>query len=217
MFILNQQNSLANHFLAEIRDVGHQQDRLRFRKNLERLGEIMAYEVSKAMPYDAKKVTSPFKEIELDLLKEQPILISVLRASLPFFQGFLNFFDKADSGFIGAFRKAHEIDTDNEVEIDLKYLAAPSIEGKIVIIIDPMLATGKSFIKSLGGLLDHGTPAQIEIVTTIAAPEGLAYIKENLKLPHRCWTCALDEKLNAKSYIIPGLGDAGDLAYGPKL
>ena len=218
MFILNQQNSIANHFLAEIRDVNHQQDRLRFRKNLERLGEIMAYEVSKALQYDVQSVKTPLKAVQLDLLEQQPILISVLRASLPFFHGFLNYFDNADSGVIGAFRKPPSPnDGNHEIEIDLKYLAAPSIEGKTLIIIDPMLATGKSFMKSVDSLLGHGTPSQIEIVTTIAAPEGLAYIKKKLKLPHRCWTCALDEELNSKSYIIPGLGDAGDLAFGPKL
>lgn len=216
MFILNQKNSIANHFLAEIRDVSVQKDRMRFRKNLERIGEILAYEVSKALPYRKRKIEGPFGEISTALLPEQPVIISVLRAAVPFYQGIINFFDHADSGFIGAYREEVQ-EKDGLVTISLNYMAAPDITDKTIILVDPMLATGKSFMKSIKHLLANGTPRQIEIVSAIAAPEGVAYISENLDIPYRIWTGALDEKLNAKSYIVPGLGDAGDLAFGTKL
>ncbi|MDO6437673.1 uracil phosphoribosyltransferase [Cyclobacterium sp. 1_MG-2023] len=212
MFILNQNNSIANQFLAELRNIHIQKDRLRFRKNLERVGEILAYEVSKGLSYAPSTITSPLAEVETPLLKEQPVIIAVLRAAVPFYQGVLNFFDQADSGFIGAYRK----EGDN-IEISLNYLAAPDLTGKTVIMVDPMLATGKSFLKSIDALKGHGQPKQIEILSAFAAPEGLEYIKENLGLPYRFWIGALDEKLNQQSYIVPGLGDAGDLAFGPKI
>lgn len=216
MFILNQKNSIANHFLAELRDVSVQNDRMRFRKNLERIGEILAYEVSKSLSYSKKRIEGPFGEISTSLMPEQPVIISVLRAAVPFYQGIINFFDHADSGFIGAYRE--EVQEKGEpVTISLNYMAAPDITDKTIILVDPMLATGKSFMKSIQHLLANGTPRQIEIVSAIAAPEGVAYIADNLAIPHRIWTGALDEKLNSKSYIIPGLGDAGDLAFGPKL
>ncbi len=216
MHILNKQNSIANHYLAELRDASVQKDRMRFRKNMERLGEILAYEISKTLPYRKRVISGPFGDIQTDLLSEQPVIISILRAAVPFYQGVLNFFDKAESGFVGAYRI--ENDEENEaIEISLNYLAAPSLQNRTVIIVDPMLATGKSFIKSIQHLLANGKPKQIEIASVIAAPEGVAYIQQNLGLPHRFWTVALDEKLNSQSYIIPGLGDAGDLAFGPKL
>ncbi len=215
MFVLNHQNTVANHFLAELRDIHKQNDRLRFRSNLERLGEIMAYELSKSLHYDSKLVQTPFKKLSMDLLASQPVVISILRASVPFFQGVINFFDQADSGFIGAFRKAHS--GQGDVEVELGYMAAPPIEGKTVIVVDPMLATGKSFVESVNHLLNNGSPSMIHIVSVIASPEGVSYIKEHLSIPHEFWLCALDEALNDKAYIIPGLGDAGDLAFGPKL
>lgn len=216
MFILNHQKSIANHFLAELRDIHRQKDRLRFRRNLERLGEIMAYEISKEMDYQPSSIESPFKKMKVDLICHQPVIIPVLRAAIPFFQGILNYFDHADSGFIGAFRRAH-INHESPIEIDLKYIAAPSIDNRHVMIVDPMLATGKSIIESIDNLLPNGLPAKIHIVSVIAAPEGIEYIRQKLKIPHKFWTCALDEKLNTQSYIVPGIGDAGDLAFGPKL
>ncbi|MDN3688042.1 uracil phosphoribosyltransferase [Cyclobacterium jeungdonense] len=216
MHILNKQNSIANHYLAELRDASVQKDRMRFRKNMERLGEILAYEISKSLPYKKCRISGPFGHIETDLLSDQPVIISILRAAVPFYQGVLNFFDKADSGFIGAYRM-EDAEKKKDIEISLNYLAAPSLQDKTVIMVDPMLATGKSFIKSIQHLLANGKPKQIEIASVIAAPEGVAYIQKNLDLPHRFWTGALDEKLNSQSYIIPGLGDAGDLAFGPKL
>jgi uracil phosphoribosyltransferase len=215
MFVLNHQKTVANHFLADLRDIHKQNDRLRFRKSLERLGEIMAYELSKSLHFDSEMVQTPFKKLPIDLLSNQPVVISVLRASVPFFQGVINFFDQADSGFIGAFRKPHS--GQDEVEVELGYMAAPSIEGKTVIVVDPMLATGKSFVESVNHLLKNGQPLKIHIVSVIASPEGVKYIKECLSVPHQFWLCSLDEKLNDKAYIIPGLGDAGDLAFGPKL
>ncbi len=215
MFILNQTNSVANEYLSEIRNKHKQKDRLRFRKNLERLGEIMAYEISKKLTYSIQKIETPFMEVPIPLIETQPVIVSVLRAAIPFFQGVLNFFDQADCGFIGAFRK--ESDAYEPIEIELGYTAAPSLNGLEVILVDPMLATGKSFVESSRKLLKNGTPKKIHLLSIIAAPEGLRYVEQNLDLPFEIWTCALDDHLNEFSYIIPGLGDAGDLAFGPKI
>lgn len=217
MFILEKTNTIANQYLYELRDKNIQVDRLRFRKNLERLGEIMAYEISKDLEYYIKTFKTPLEQTTIPLVQDQPVLISVMRASIPFYQGFLNFFDYADSGFIGAFRKEEKSDS-SEVEIDYLYQAAPSIEGKEVIIIDPMLATGKSFIKTIENMLiTHGNPTKIHLACVIAAPEGIEYLRNQLTIPYSLWICSVDQKLNDKSYIIPGLGDAGDLCFGQKL
>lgn len=213
MFILNQHASIANQFLAEVRDVSVQKDRLRFRRNLERLGEVMAYEISKGMDFQETTIETPLQTTRTEVLREQPIVIPILRAAMPFFQGILNYYDQADCGFVGAYRKEGE----GDVEIQFGYMAAPNINNKEVILVDPMLATGKSFIKSIDNLLKYGNPSKIHIVAVIASPEGVAYIKDNLVVPHKFWLCSLDEGLNDKYYIIPGLGDAGDLAYGSKL
>ncbi|EAZ79495.1 uracil phosphoribosyltransferase [Algoriphagus machipongonensis] len=216
MFILSQNTSVANQFLLELRDKELQKDRMRFRKNLERLGEVLAYEISKDMDFTQVEVESPLEKTKEYSLISQPVIISVLRASLPFYQGFLNFFDKAESGFIGAFRE--EDSNENEVSIKLGYHASPSLEGKEIIIADPMLATGKSIIKTIETLLTHGKPKKIHIAAAFAAPEGIAHIQNNLKeIPYSLWLGTLDEKLNKLFYIVPGLGDAGDLAFGPKL
>ncbi|MTI32011.1 uracil phosphoribosyltransferase [Xanthovirga aplysinae] len=215
MFILNKENSIANHFLAELRDVNIQRDSLRFRKNLERLGELLAYELSKTLQYDPHSIQTPMCGTSVELLKEQPVLVTILRAGLPFYQGVLNFFDQADSGFIGAFRAP--ANTERGFEIEMGYKTTPDLEGKQLIVADPMLASGKSLIHALEGILKNGTPAHVHILAAIAAPEGIAYIKENLKVEHSFWLGALDEKLDKKSYIIPGLGDAGDLAFGSKI
>ncbi|WP_460537968.1 uracil phosphoribosyltransferase [Echinicola sediminis] len=215
MFILNHQNSIASHFLEEIRDINLQTDRLRFRYNLERLGQILAYEISKSLDYRSKQIATPLTQTEVKSLEKQPVLISVLRAAMPFYQGFLDYFDQANSGFIGAFRKE---EAGNEVEIEFNYLAAPPIQDQEIIIVDPMLATGKSLVTSIEQLLKNGTPKKIHIASVIAAPEGIDYIKSHLKeIPFQLWLCALDERLNKKAYIVPGLGDAGDLCFGPKL
>jgi uracil phosphoribosyltransferase len=213
LIILGDQHSIANQFLNEIRDKERQQDRMRFRRNMERMGEIMAYEISKKLSYTGCEVTSPLASLKSVTLTSQPVIITVLRAGLVYFQGFMNYFDQADSGFIGAYRK----EGGEELKINLEYLAAPGLEGRDVILVDPMLATGKSFIQSINALLKHGRPRNLHIAALIASPEGVRYIQENLNVPYTLWTFAVDEKLNDKFYIVPGLGDAGDLSYGDKL
>lgn len=217
MFILDKINTIANQYLYELRDKNIQIDRLRFRKNLERLGEIMAYEISKSLNYSPKTTETPLGQSIIPLPMEKPVLISVMRAAIPFYQGFLNFYDTSDSGFIGAYRKEGSNSTP-EVEIDYLYQAAPILEGKEIIIVDPMLATGKSFLRTIENLcLSHGNPSLIHIASVIAAPEGIRYIENRINIPYKLWVCSVDEKLNDKSYIIPGLGDAGDLCFGQKL
>ena len=211
--ILNQQPSIANHYLLELRDQAIQQDRERFRRNIERLGELMAFEISKQLSYQPKQVKTPLGVSEIQVLREKPVLITVLRAGLPYFQGFQNYFGQSDCGFIGAYRK--ESSTDLTIKLD--YLATPSLEGRTVILIDPMLATGQSVIKSVTALLQHGKPSQLYVAALVSSPEGVKYLKEHLNTPYRIWTWALDEKLNDQFYIVPGLGDAGDLSFGEKL
>lgn len=213
MFILEDFNSIGNQFIAELRDVTVQADRLRFRKNLERLGEILAYEISKSFPYEVIEIQTPLAKTKANIPSVNPVIFAVLRASLPFYQGFLNFFDNAESGFIGAFRE----EGPGEIKINLGYHASPNLEGKTLILADPMLATGKSFIRSIESILTHGRPEIIHIAAIIASPEGIKYIKDHLKIPHKLWIGAVDESLNDQSYIVPGLGDAGDLAFGEKL
>lgn len=213
LFNLSEQNSVANQFIAELRDKSIQQDRLKFRKNVERLGQIMAYEISRKLVYRRKSIETPLGISSLSLLADMPVLITVMRAGLPYFQGFLDFFDQSDCGFIGAYRK----EGGSEVIINLEYLATSSVNNRQVILIDPMLATGKSFIRSVNALVKHGTPSHIYIASLVAVQEGIRFIAENLNLPHSIWTCAVDEKLNRQSYIVPGLGDAGDLSFGPKI
>ncbi|WP_296703517.1 uracil phosphoribosyltransferase [Algoriphagus sp.] len=215
MFILSNTPSVANQFILELRDKKIQQDRMRFRKNLERLGEILAYEISKSFEYKEVKVETPLAIASTKIITSKPVIISILRASLPFYQGFLNILDQAESGFIGAFR---EENIDGNIKVNLGYHASPSLEGKDVIIADPMLATGKSIIKTINAILAHGKPNRIYIAAAFAAPEGIEYIQKNLKnIPFTFWLGTLDEKLNHLSYIVPGLGDAGDLSFGPKL
>jgi uracil phosphoribosyltransferase len=210
LFVLSEHPSIANHFLSELRDSHLQKDRMRFRRNLERLGEILAYEISKTLSYQSKTITTPLGKSSTDLLTKHPLLISILRAGIPFHQGFLNVFDQADSGFIGAYRK----EGGTAITIKIDYTSLPPVEGRSVILIDPMLATGRSVLDAQKLLLAKGTPAHLYIVSAVAAPEGLKLLTENLTLPYSLWTCAVDEKLNSSFYIVPGLGDAGDLSYG---
>lgn len=213
MFVLSEVDSICNQFIAELREVTIQGDRMRFRKNLERIGEIMAYEISKSFPYSPKEVQTPLAKTTVNLPAVNPVIVSVLRASLPFYQGFLNFFDKSESGFIGAFREEGA----GEITINLGYHASPNLQGKTLILADPMLATGKSFIRSIETLLSHGQPEIVHIAAAFASPEGIKYIQNNLKIPFNLWIGAVDQSLNSQSYIVPGLGDAGDLAFGEKL
>jgi uracil phosphoribosyltransferase len=204
--------SIANHFLKELRDEVIQKDRRRFRRNLQRLGEIMAVEISKTLPYREERVTTPLGFTHLHTLEQNPVLITILRAGLPYFEGFQNYFDEADCGFIGAYRQEGEA----ELTIKLDYLATPQLQDRIVILIDPMLATGKSITDALQVLLRKGMPAHVHIVALVAAPEGLKHVDETITVPHTVWAFAQDEKLDAHFYIVPGLGDAGDLSFGEK-
>jgi uracil phosphoribosyltransferase len=213
MFILTEQPSIGNQFLAELRDIQTQQDRMRFRKNLERLGELLAYEVSKTLTFQSTEVQTPLGSAQIELPVDQVVLVAVLRAALPFYQGFLNSFDQAESGFIGAFRK----EDGAEIGVNLGYHASPNLDNKVLILVDPMLATGQSCATALKTLLEHGTPKATHIVSAFAAPEGVKYLASHLDVSYSLWLGTLDEKLNSKSYIVPGLGDAGDLAFGEKL
>ena len=212
LFVIGEQNSLANQFLFELRDQRLQQGRHRFRNNLQRLGEIMAYEVSKKLPFIEREVVTPLGKTYLKVMERQPVLITIMRAGLPYFTGFQNFFDKAECGFVGAYRKENE----QTLTIQVDYLATPSLEGKEVILIDPMLATGRSMIDALKELIKRGKPKHVHLVSVVAAPEGIRHLEENSTFPFSIWTFAVDEKLNHQFYIVPGLGDAGDLSFGSK-
>ncbi len=214
MFILHQTTSVANHFLADLRDVHVQKDSMRFRKNLERIGEILAYEISKQMDYVNRQTTTPLGIAETKLLRQQPVLVCILRAGLPFYQGFLNFFDEAENAFIGAYRG--KPDENYQFEIEMHYTATPNLEGKTLILIDPMLASGKSLAKTYHSLTQFGTPAKLHVACVIASQTGVNFLKEQLPT-HQLWLGDLDKDLNSHSYIVPGLGDAGDLAFGNKL
>jgi uracil phosphoribosyltransferase len=212
---ISENNSILNHFLAEIRDVIIQKDSMRFRKNIERIGEIMAYELSKTLEYKAIEVQTPLGIKNTTTLADNVVLCSILRAGLALHTGFMNIFDNAENGFVSAYR--HHPKNDDYFDILVEYQAAPSFENKNLILIDPMLATGQSIVAVFNKLMTEETPKEIHIAVVIAAPEGIAYLEKHL--PNNChlWVAALDEKLNEKNYIIPGLGDAGDLAYGSKL
>jgi len=212
---ISEQNSILNHFLTQLRDVTIQKDSMRFRKNIERIGEIMAYELSKTLDYKAISVQTPLGIKHTTTVAEPVVLCSILRAGLALHQGFMNFFDDAENGFVSAYR--HHYNKDDNFEILVEYQAAPSFQCKNLILIDPMLATGQSLIAVFNKLIVEETPKEIHIAVVIAAPEGIAYLEKNLPKNCHLWVAALDEKLNKKNYIVPGLGDAGDLAYGSKL
>jgi uracil phosphoribosyltransferase len=212
VFILNQEPSVANHFIAELRDVRVQQDSMRFRRNLERLGEILAYKISTQLNYRVEAVQTPLALTTEMVLDDFPVLATVLRAGLPFHQGFMNYFDQASSAFVAAYR----VEATSEISVSVDYLAAPSLEGKVLLLVDPMLATGKSLALTYKAMLRFGTPRQVHLAAAIASPEGLAHIQDQLPEAH-IWLGALDDQLNDQFYIMPGLGDAGDLAFGPKI
>lgn len=212
MIVLNHTHSIANSYLADLRSAELQKDRLRFRKNLERLGTLMAYELSKTLSFKPTSIQTPLKEAKVYLPKEDIVLISILRAALPFVDGFLEIFDKADVGFIGAWRKEGKT-----IEVALDYTAAPDLTGKTLILVDPMLATGKSLVAALNQILKNGKPNKVYICSVISAPEGITYVENSINMDFEMWTWAVDEKLNEQSYIVPGLGDAGDLSFGSKL
>lgn len=210
---LSQQHSLVSNWVGELRDVNIQNDRMRFRRNLERIGEIAAYEISKVLPSVEKEIQTPLGIAVHKVLKEQPVLATILRAGLPMHQGLLNYFDMADNAFISAYRKHNN---DGSFEINLEYLSCPELEGRIIIISDPMLATGASLVKTIQYLKEEGNPAAIHIVTAIACTVGIEYVKREDPAV-TIWCGDIDDELTAKGYIVPGLGDAGDLAYGTKM
>lgn len=212
-FNLSDNHTIANQFIAELRDARLQTDRLRFRRNLERVGEILAYEISKTLAYEEREVETPLGIAQVALPADQLVLATILRAGLPFHQGLLNVFDRADNAFVSAYRKQHK---GGKFEINLEYVSCPNLEGKTVILSDAMLATGASMGLAARALLEFGTPQSLHIVTAIASVDGLNYIRRRFPEAH-IWMGALDEELTAKSYIVPGLGDAGDLSFGAKL
>lgn len=210
---LSEQNSIANEFLSELRDIHRQTDRLKFRKNLERLGNIFAYEISKTLEYHPTKVETPLGVADTNILKNKIVLATILRAGLPLHQGLLDYFDKADNAFIAAYRRNHK---DGSFEIYMEYITCPNLENVDLILVDPMLATGSSIQKAVEALKDFGKYRSLHIVTLIASSYGRKQIKRFFPKAH-LWLVAEDDELTAKSYIVPGLGDAGDLAYGNKL
>lgn len=213
MYILTKENSIANNILAELRDKNVQNDRMKFRANLERIGSILAYEISRKLKFGEKTIETPLGDKKQSVMLNYPVLISVLRAGMPFFQGFLNVFDKSECGFLGAFRKNEG--QKEEIEIEAGYFTSPNLDNRDVIIIDPMLATGKSFVKAINGISKKFKPKSIHIASLVASIDGIEYINQNLEV--NIWTADVDDHLNDLSYIVPGLGDAGDLSYGIKV
>ena len=212
---LSEGNSILNHFLGQIRDVNVHNDSMRFRRNIERIGEIMAYELSKELHYKSVEIQTPLGIKNTTEIKDQLVLCSVLRAGLPLHLGFLNYFDNAENGFVSAYR--HHPNNDDYFDILVQYQAIADINNKNLLLVDPMLATGQSIVSVFNKLMEKGTPKEIHIAVVIAAPEGIAHLEEHLPKNCHLWVASLDEKLNEHSYIVPGLGDAGDLAYGEKL
>ncbi|MGA8852850.1 MAG: uracil phosphoribosyltransferase [Christiangramia sp.] len=209
-----QTNSIANSFISQLRDVDIQKDRMRFRRNIERLGEIMSYELSKELNYENKEVKTPLGKLAIGFPKEDLVICSILRAGLPLHQGILNYFDDAENSFISAYR--HHPNNDEEFEILVEYLASPSLEGKTLILADPMLATGRSFSNVLKALEPMGKPARIHLVSVIGSSEGIEYLKSVFPENSKLWIATIDKELDKNGYIVPGLGDAGDLCYGGK-
>lgn len=211
---LSKNNSLLNHWVAELRDVHVQNDRMRFRRNLERIGEVVAYEMSKHLPNIIVPTTTPLGIHQSKVLAEQPVLATILRAGLPLHQGMLNYFDKADNAFVSAYRKHHD---DGSFEISIEYLSCPDLNNRIVIVSDPMLATGASLVETIKAITKNQTPKELHIVVAIASTKGIEAVEAALGKNIPIWCADIDDTLNDHSYIVPGLGDAGDLAYGTKM
>ena len=211
---LSEQHSLVSNWVSELRDVDIQKNRLRFRRNLERIGEVAAYEISKLLPYGVVEVQTPLGIHNSKIMKEQPVLATILRAGLPLHNGLLNYFDKAENAFISAYRKHKR---DGTFEISLDYLSSPSLDNKILIISDPMLATGASLAKTIQFLKNEGNPKEIFVVCVIASTVGIEYLQRECGRGLNIWCGDIDDEITAKGYIVPGLGDAGDLAYGNKI
>lgn len=213
LFVLNKTNTIGNQFLAELRDANTQQDRLRFRRNQERLGEILAYEISKKFKYSTSEVQTPLGIATVNVPDPQPVLATILRAGLPFHQGFMNFFDKSPSAFITAYRKVKKT---GAFIINIDHISSPDLEGKTVIMCDAMLATGQSIVLVCKELMAQYAIKELHIAAIIASAEGVEHVKANLPKAH-LWLGAIDEEMTSKAYIVPGLGDAGDLSFGEKV
>lgn len=212
---LEKTDSVFNQYMAELRDAVIQQDRMRFRRNLERIGQIMAYEISKSFEYDDEEVTTPLGIKQIRTMHEQPVIATILRAGLPFHNGMLSMFDQADSAFIAAYRKYDKNEEDSEIRVE--YFSSPDIEDRILILCDPLLATGESIVKTLNGLMEDMMPKEIHIAVAVASQDGLDYVERTMsRLPVTIWAGSIDEELTARAYVVPGIGDVGDLAYGEK-
>ena len=210
----SQDNTLLNQYIAEIRDVNIQGDSLRFRRNIERIGEIMAYEISRDFPYKQIEVQTPLAMARENVPAEQPVIATILRAGLPLHRGFINYFDHAENAFVSAYRKYID---ENNFDIHIEYIASPRLDGKILILVDPMLATGGSMELAYKALLTKGEPAHVHVVSVIATEQAVEHVKNTFPADKTTiWCAAIDPELNAHSYIVPGLGDAGDLCYGEK-
>ena len=212
---LLKENSVLNTFIAEIRDVNTQKDSMRFRRNIERIGEVVGYELSKSFIYSTHKVTTPLGTKKIQLPAKNIVLCSILRAGLPLHQGLLNYFDNAENAFISAYRKLKE--NSNDFSIEVEYFATPNLTNKTLILADPMLATGQSLVAVYKAIQKFGTPKEIHIAAVIGAQEGIDFVATHFPKSTHLWIAAIDNILNDKGYIVPGLGDAGDLAFGAKL
>lgn len=210
---LSKGNSLINQFVAELRDINIQKDRMRFRRNLERIGEIASVEISRTLEWEMTDVISPLGTANVPLLKSQPVLATILRAGLPLHQGLLNYFDGADNAFVSAYRRHHK---GGNFDIHIEYLSSPLLKDRVLILSDPMLATGQSMILAYRAILEKGIPSHIHVVTAVASTQGIEYVKSHMPENVTIWVGAIDEELTVQSYIVPGLGDAGDLAFGVK-
>ncbi|MFD2563242.1 uracil phosphoribosyltransferase [Aquimarina rubra] len=212
---LETENSVLNQFISEIRDSTIQKDSMRFRKNIERIGEVLGYELSKSLKYTSKTVHTPLGTKEVSVPEQDLVLCSILRAGLPLHQGLINYFDTAENAFISAYRD-HTEDSD-DFEVVVNYLASPSLENKTLILADPMLATGKTLENTIKAMENHGKPKQIHIVSVIGSKEGVEYVKDVFPESTQLWIAAIDPELSNRGYIIPGLGDSGDLSFGIKI
>lgn len=213
--ILGNGHSLLNQYIAEVRDINIQKDSMRFRRNMERLGEIFAYEISKTLEWETQEVVTSLGSAQCKVLKDQPVIGTILRAGLPLHQGIHNYFDKAENAFISAYRKNRK---DGRFDIQVEYASCPSLAGKVLILSDPMLATGASMVLAYKELIAKGTPDHVHIVGVLASAQGVDYLKKNLLNENfTLWLGEVDDELTAKAYIVPGLGDAGDLAFGSKI
>ena len=216
LHILNSQNTVLNKFVAEIRDKSIQKDSMRFRRNLERIGEVMAYEISKTFEYAVKVVETPLGEASVAMISDQVVIATILRAGLPFHQGFLNYFDDAQNAFVSAYRKSTK---DGKFTVKVEYISCGELEGKTLLLVDPMLATGSSLVLAYNALCEKGgTPKYTHVAAGIASEQGIDYVSKNMpRQATTIWAAAVDEELTSRSYIVPGIGDAGDLAYGEKI